>query len=114
MSDCERCNGDGEIAGEVETLQCPHCRDVCQWCNTEYDDGEPLGETGLSVCRPCIRDMAAYKEDVAWQLAVTVGIENVVDDPAKLRDALDSAIADVLELHGVNTDSVPDEWEVRN
>jgi len=112
MSDCERCDGDGEIHTDIETLQCPNCRDVCQWCNQPYDDGEPLGETGLAVCRPCIRDMARYKEDVAWQFNVTIGLEDWLDDPDTLRADLDSAIEDVFAEYGFDT--VSGEWDIRD
>jgi len=114
MSECARCNGDGEIDGCVETVPCPNCEDVCQWCNNEYDDGEPLGDTGLAVCRDCIRDMARYKEDVPWQLFVTTGIGNVIENPDELRTAMSKALRDAFAEYGVDLDTATDEWEVRS
>jgi len=113
MSDCERCDGTGEIQGSVETVRCPNCEDVCQWCNNPFEDGEQLGETGLSVCRPCIRDMAKYKEDVAWQLFVSIGVDELVETPDELREDLDAAIKDTFADYDLNA-PVPDGWEVRN
>lgn len=112
MSDCERCNGNGEIEAKIETLQCPNCRDVCQWCNQPCEDGEPLGDTGLAVCRTCIQDMAVYKEDVEWSLHVTVGLDALLDDPDEFRADLSSAVSAVFDEYGFGTDS--GEWEVRN
>jgi len=111
MSECDRCDGTGEIDGDIETVDCPNCRDVCQWCNQQYDDGEPLGDTGLAVCRPCIRDMAAYKERTSCQLAVSVGYENYLSNADELRSDLDDAVLGVFANYGVQTDS--GDWDVR-
>jgi len=111
MSECGRCDGDGNIECQIETVPCPSCRDVCQWCNKEYDDGEPLGDTGLSVCRQCIRDMAAYKEDVEWQFNITVAFENYLDNPAEFREELDAAIESVFSEYGLSTET--GDWDVR-
>ena len=114
MSECERCNGDGEIVGEVETVLCPNCEDVCQWCNNRFEDGEQLGDSGLWVCRDCIRDMAAYKEDVGWQFIMSTGVDNIVDDADELRAAISERHRQAFREFGISTDSVPDEWIVRD
>lgn len=108
---CERCNGDGTIQGDIEDLQCPNCRSVCQWCNQPYDDGEPLGDTGLWVCRTCIRDMAQFKEQVAWQTFLSVGFDEYLDTADEFRSDVDAAIKDVVSEYGFERET--GEWEVR-
>jgi hypothetical protein len=112
MPDCERCDGNGTIDGAVSDLACPNCTDACQWCNRTVDDGEELGNTGLSVCRQCIRDMAGYKEDISWMFLLDSGVSEVVDDVEQLRLDIDAAISDVFESHGANAES--GEWDVQD
>lgn len=112
MNDCQRCDGEGRIDGAIETLDCPNCRDVCQWCNNTYDDGEKLGDTGLFVCRPCIRDMGDFKECSYWAIYTSVGLDNYLDDADELRADLDRAISDTFAEYGIETDAGG--WDVRN
>ena len=112
MSECARCT-DGVIETPHESLACPNCEDVCQWCNHPYDDGEPLGDTGLFVCRACIRDMADYKERAAWQLFITPAINGYVDDVEAFNSDLDTALVDAAAKHGVDLRTQGD-WEYRN
>ena len=112
-ADCGRCDGDGEIERPLGTLGCPNCRDVCQWCNSPYDDGEELGDTGLVVCRPCIRDMAAYKEDVEWQLHVMAEVDAHVDSPGAFRDDLSAAVREVFRAYDFDVTEDGD-WMLRN
>lgn len=111
MNDCHRCDGEGNIEGDIETVPCPFCEDVCQWCNKEYDDGEQLGDTGLGVCRGCIRDMSNYKEGISWQLYVSVAVDDYLDNPDAFRDDLDDAIESVFDEYGFGLER--GEWEVR-
>jgi len=93
MSDCDRCDGDGTIHAKVGDLLCPNCHDdVCQWCNSRFEDGEPLGDSGLSVCRPCIRDMARYKEDAAYAFYLAHELDSHVDELSDLQATLSEYI----------------------
>jgi len=56
--------------------------------------------------------MAAFKEDVAYQLILTTGADELVDDIGELHDDMNSAVKDTFEAHGVEATS--DGWEVRN
>lgn len=111
-NDCDRCDGEGTIHGETGDLACPNCEGVCQWCNTEFDDGEELGDTGLHVCRPCIRDMAGYKEDVVFQLFVDSGLDDYLDDADAFREDIDDALVEVFDKHGVTIEQ--GDWGLRN
>lgn len=84
----------------------------CHWCNKDKEDGDVLTECGFFVCRDCIRHMGQYKNEVSWQFFLATEVMRDVDDADEVRKELAESINDVLEKHGIDAQTVPDEWEV--
>lgn len=112
--DCDRCDGDGTIHAAVGDLACPNCHDdVCQWCNTHFEDGEELGDSGLRVCRPCIRDMATYKEDACYSFYLAYELHDRVDDIDGLQREIRADIRAAFNRYGVELRDDDEGFDVR-
>ena len=85
----------------------------CHWCKNDRGDGEPLGDTGLWVCRDCIRDMGRYKRELDWQFFLDADVSRLVDEPDAFREDISAAIDDVFDDHGIEARKSSGGWDVR-